>query len=128
MGILRDENEKAVARICGRNIKKLRERNNFSQENLAEYLDCSTESIGKVERGLQMMKIWRLIRLCDLFHVSLDYLLRDFDPENLTGIPSYFIKLFQDADDVELEILSDHMMSAGREINRKHAWESKFGH
>jgi len=126
MGMLRDENEIEVARICGKNIKKLRERDHYSQEKLAEYLDCSTESIGKVERGLQMMKIWRLIRLCELFHVSLDYLLRNYDPANLTGVPSYFVKLFHDADDVEFEILSDHMMSAGREIDRKKGMESKY--
>gem|GEM_PF-4960874 len=73
-----------------------------------------------------MMKIWRLIRLCELFHVSLDYLLRNYDPANLTGVPSYFVKLFHDADDVEFEILSDHMMSAGREIDRKKGMESKY--
>lgn len=123
---LKDKNEREIARVCGRNIKKLRETNHYSQEKLAELLGCSEVSIGRVERGIQTMKFWRLIRLCDLFHVSLDFLLRDFDPASLTQVPSYVVKLFRDADDSELEILSDHIQSARREIDRKHSMEEKL--
>lgn len=123
MNGIKDVQERNIARICGKNIKYLRERAKYSQDELALLLNCSEETIGKVERGLQTMRLWRLIRLSDMFHVSLDYLLRGKDYTDLNRVPSYLIKLFNDADMTELEILSDHMELADREIRRKHELE-----
>ncbi len=123
MEYLKDKNESTIASISGKKIKQLREQARLSQGELAEILECSEESIGKVERGIQTMKYWRLIRLCDLFHVSLDFLLRDFDPSSMTSVPTYVVKLFHDADVMELEILADHLKLASREIERKHVLE-----
>ncbi len=123
---IKDKNEREIAGISGKKIKYLREREKLSQHDLAEILECSEESIGKVERGIQTMKYWRLIRLCDKFHVSLDYILRDYDPSSVTPVPSYVIKLFKDADLMEMEILSDHMKMASKEINRLHSVEKRF--
>ena len=117
MGSLKDKKERKIAVVCGKKIRQLRERNGYSQEQLAEYLGCSEITIGRVERGVQTMKYWRLIRICDLFHVSLDYLLRDFDSSDLQTVPSYVVKLFQDADETEFEVLSSHMITASQTIN-----------
>ncbi len=125
MAQLKDKEERVIAHNSGRKIKFLREQAKMSQEELAEALDYSAVSIGKVERGVQTMKYWRLIRLCEFFHVSLDYVVRDFDPSSLTSVPSYVVKLFEDADVMELEILSDHMKMASKEIARLHAVENK---
>lgn len=113
---IKDEKEQIITRFCGQRIRKLREENGYSQEKLAEYLDCSVVSLGRAERGEQSMKTWRLNRICELFHVSLDYLLRDFDPSNCSAVPSYLVELFEGADEAELDILSDHMLSEGRTI------------
>lgn len=63
------------------------------------------------------MKYWRLVRVCELFHVSLDYLLRDYDSSDLGKVPSYVVKLFQDADETEFEILSCHILTARQMID-----------
>ena len=112
MSELRDEKEKNIAKVCGRNLRNLRLRYDYSQKQLAEHLGCSEETVGKYERGVQTMKYWRLIRVCDLFHVSLDYLLRDFDSSDPGVVPSYVVKLFRDADETDLEILSRHLLTA----------------
>jgi transcriptional regulator with XRE-family HTH domain len=116
MGELKDIREREYARLCGVKIKQLREKANYSQEKLAEILECSEVSLSRVERGLQTMKFWRLVRLCDLCHVSLDYLLRDQETESVSLVPSYVVKLFSDAGEGELEILSRHMRYAEDEI------------
>ena len=116
MSDLKDEKERKVTAVCGKNIKQLRELNDYSQEKLAEYLGCSEETIQKIERGVQSVKYWRLILICDLFNVSLDYLLRDFDASDLQTVPSYVVKLFQEADETEFEILSRHMFNASQTI------------
>lgn len=116
MSKIKDEKERKILLACGQRIRKLREEHRYSQEKLAEYLDCSVVSLGRAERGEQSLKIWRLNRVCKLFHVSLDYLLRDFDPSDVSPVPTYLIELFEGADEAELHILSDHMLSAGRTI------------
>lgn len=117
MSNLTDEKERKVTAVCGKHIRQLRELYDYSQEQLAEYLCCSEETIQKIERGVQSVKYWRLIRICDLFNVSLDYLLRDFDSSDLQTVPSYVVKLFQEADETEFEILSRHMINASQTIN-----------
>ncbi len=125
MTYIKDKKEREIAIACGKKIKYLREKENISQEKLAEILECSSATIGKIERGVTKIKSWRLIRFCEVFHVSMDYIMRDYDPSSLTPVPSYVIKLFEDADMIELEILSDHMKMASREIERKHILENK---
>jgi transcriptional regulator with XRE-family HTH domain len=123
MDSMRDKNESAYTKICGQNIRRLREKEKYSREKLAELLECSSLSLGRAERGEQTMKFWRLIRLCKLFHVSLDDLFHDENADGPAPVPSYIVSLFRDADEVELEILSDHMISASREIGRYHSLE-----
>ena len=116
MGGLKDKRERNITTVFGKKLRQLRERYDCSQEQLAEYLGCSEETIQKMERGVQSVKYWRLIRICDLFNVSLDYLLRDFDSSDLQTVPSYVVKLFQDADETEFEVLSRHMLNASQTI------------
>ena len=116
MGGLKDKKEKNVAAVFGKNLRQVREQNDCSQEQLAEYLGCSKETIQKVERGVTTMKYWRIIRICDLFDVSLDRLFRNFDSSDLTLVPTYVVKLFQDADESEFEVLSNQMLTANQTI------------
>ena len=111
-----NEKEREITTVFGRKLRLLREQYDCSQEQLAEYLGCSQETIQKMERGVQSVKYWRLILICDRFNVSLDYLLRDFDASDLQTVPSYVVKLFQDADETEFEVLSRHMLNASQTI------------
>lgn len=111
-----NEKEREITTVFGRKLRQLREQYDCSQEQLAEYLGCSEETIQKMERGVQSVKYWRLILICDRFNVSLDYLLRDFDASDLQTVLSYVVKLFQDADETEFEVLSRHMLNASQTI------------
>ena len=60
---MKEQKEKALAVPCGERIRLLREQLDMNQEQLAEFLECSEVSISKIERGIHMMKNWRMIRL-----------------------------------------------------------------
>ena len=62
----------------------LRKANNLTQEQLAEKLNVSRQSISKWESGESSPEIERLIELSDVFDVSTDYLLKSSEVDELT--------------------------------------------
>lgn len=56
---------------------RLRKKNGWSQEELAERMDVSRQSVSKWESAQSMPDIERLLQLSSMFGVSLDYLLKD---------------------------------------------------
>lgn len=76
------EEEKSVlnddlAVTVGKNIMRLRRMANMTQLDLAEKLNYSDKSISKWEQGNGMPDVRILVRLADLFNVSVDDLVRD---------------------------------------------------
>ena len=124
--VMKDQNEEKLAVHCGNRIRLLRESMGMNQEEFGEFLDCSDESISKIERGIHMMKIWRMIRLCQACGVSMDYLVRGIETGNTEDVPTYVIEMYRNADSLELTILQDHMQSARREISRKQNLEKQY--
>lgn len=56
-------------------LKQLRKENNLSQDKIAELLNVSRQSYGRYEAGISEPGIDTLIRISDIFDVSLDFLL-----------------------------------------------------
>ena len=63
--------------ILGEKIAALRKQNNWSQEELAEKLQISRQSVSKWESGASIPDLDRIVKLSALFGVSTDYLLKD---------------------------------------------------
>ena len=55
-------------------IRDLREDADLSQREIAAYLGIQQTVYSRYERGFQTIPLEHLIRLADLYHVSLDYL------------------------------------------------------
>ena len=60
---------------------QLRKKNGWSQEELAERMDVTRQSVSKWESAQAMPDLDKLIRLSELFGVSTDYLLKDWIEE-----------------------------------------------
>ncbi|HFI0507985.1 TPA: helix-turn-helix domain-containing protein [Streptococcus suis] len=75
-------------------IKKLRTGQNLSQDDLAEKLYVTRQSISKYENSEATPDIDKLIQLAEIFGVSLDYLVLGKEPEK-------DIKVEQESDDWE---------------------------
>lgn len=56
---------------------ELRKKNEWSQEELAEKLDVSRQSVSKWESAQSVPDMGRILRMSELFGVSTDYLLKD---------------------------------------------------
>ena len=61
----------------GEKIAELRNLKNISQEELAEKLDVSRQSVSKWEMDQSIPQLDKALKICDCFNVSLDELLRD---------------------------------------------------
>ena len=58
------------------NLQFIRAQANITQEQLAEQLDVSRQSVSKWESGASFPEMDTLLRICDLYNVNLDTLLR----------------------------------------------------
>ncbi|MDE7406256.1 MAG: helix-turn-helix domain-containing protein [Clostridiales bacterium] len=61
----------------GDKLAKLRKENNYTQEQLADILDVSRQSVSKWESDLAYPETDKLIKLGELYNCSMDYLLKD---------------------------------------------------
>lgn len=66
----------------GNKLSRLRKENNYTQEQLAEILGVSRQSISKWESDISYPETDKLIHLSNLFGCSLDYLLKENDESN----------------------------------------------
>ena len=65
-----------------RRLRDLREDYDLSQQQIAQYLGTYQSHYSKYERGVRDIPTEYLIRLADLYHTSIDYILeRTDDPK-----------------------------------------------
>lgn len=60
----------------GERIYELRKKNNMSQGDLANELDTSRQTISKWENNVSTPELDKIVRICEIFSVSSDYILR----------------------------------------------------
>lgn len=70
----------------GQKIRIERQKNNLSQDKLAELCEISTSYLGHIERGTRKMSLETLVTIANVLNISLDYLLTD----NLTQSSALF--------------------------------------
>ena len=74
--------------ILADKLIELRKKNGWSQEELAEKLDVSRQSISKWESAQSIPDMSRILRLSEIFGVSTDYLLKDeLEPSDSRALP-----------------------------------------
>ena len=72
------------------NLQFLRAQNGVTQEQLAEQLDVSRQSVSKWESGASFPEMDTLLRICDLYDVNLDTLLRgSVEESNVSDTAQY---------------------------------------
>ena len=60
----------------GENLQFLRKKDDITQEQLAEKLEVSRQSVSKWESDAAYPEMDKILQICDLFHVSMDDLVR----------------------------------------------------
>ena len=81
----------------GMQIRKYRERAGYSQEKLAEIIECSTIFISYIERGVKSPGLDKLMKIANALDVSVDILLgkdlASYNTERLKDIEQQLKKL-----------------------------------
>ena len=73
----------------GENIVRLRTQKNWSQGDLADALDISRQSVSKWETDASIPELDKLLKLSELFGVTLDELVRGEEvPKTETAMPA----------------------------------------
>lgn len=70
---------------CGKRIQQFRKERGLTQEQLAEKLNVSQNTIAKIESGLRRPSIDFLLDLSEFFGVSTNYLVLGIHPEDMGG-------------------------------------------
>jgi len=65
----------------GQRLKRLRQERDWSQQQLANKLEVHQKQISGYERGIHLPSAELLVRISELFDVSLDYLVMDRNEE-----------------------------------------------
>ena len=68
--------------MLSENLKKIRKDNNLSQEQLAEKLGVSRQSVSKWENGEAYPEMDKVLNICKLYNYNIDELLN----ENVTSV------------------------------------------
>ena len=93
----------------GKRIRACRLQSHLTQEKMAENLDISVKHYSEVERGITGLSVEKLIYLSNLFHVTLDYLLKgDGEPSD---IPCILSDVYQSCPDEKKSDFIDVMKS-----------------
>ena len=78
--------EKNVLKTLGLRIKKIRTKNNYTQEEFAESIGISTNFLSDVERGKKSLSIEKMLLLCKVLNVDLNSLFLNIELEENHGI------------------------------------------
>lgn len=65
------------AKAIGQKLKDERKRLGFTQEQVAEVIGISPAFVGHIERAERSMSLDTLIHFCNLYRITMDYLLSD---------------------------------------------------
>jgi len=58
-----------------KNIEDTRHDSDYTQEQVAQMLNCKREVYRRWEKGIREIPVWALLKLADIYQVNTDYLL-----------------------------------------------------
>lgn len=106
----------------GRNLQKIRRTLGFTQEQVAESLELAPRYISDIERDKTKGSLDTLVKLCNLYHVSPTYVLKDYintaDTRNINDIIVGFSHLEDNEKDIIRELIV-YMNAKKKEISTK---------
>lgn len=94
----------------GTRIAIIRRSNNLTQEQLAEMLNVTPKHISHVENSTSSFSLKQLIRFCETFNCSFDYLIFG-DKENpaLSKLPDGIVDILNNNDEKTLALLTKYL-------------------
>lgn len=66
----------------GKNLQMIRKSYGYTQEKLAEEMECSARYISDIEQDRAKPSYENLIKICNIFNISLDYIFSEYLKDN----------------------------------------------
>lgn len=105
--------KEAQIMTLGEKLSKLRKEYNYTQEQLAEVLGVSRQSVSKWESDIAYPETDKLIRIGKIFECSMDYLLKDEIVET-TGESNTFVT--EKLEKIKTQIITDSNKQKAKKI------------
>ena len=99
----------------GEKLSKLRKEYNYTQEQLADILGVSRQSISKWESDIAYPETEKLIELGKLFECSMDYLLKD-DVTEKTGVSVPESTFTEKVTEISKKVMTDKNKGKAKKI------------
>ena len=93
----------------GKRLRIYREQAKLTQEKMANILNVSIKHYSEVERGLIGLSVEKLIFLSNFFGISLDYLLKGKDNQEI--LPFILVNLYQNCPEEKRERLLELLIN-----------------
>lgn len=104
----------------GQRIVQIRRSNHLTQYQFSEIMDISVKHCSAVERGKSSLSMEKLVKLCDTFDVSMDYLTRGIDHyHNLENINPNIISEIEKYNDENSQSLLLEYLKMFKKISGK---------
>lgn len=86
----------------------------LTQEQVAERMNVSVQMISNIERGNKAIRIENLVRLCDVFKTSTDYILTGKRTDNDFDTLTEKISRLTESDYKMIEMLVDYRLNENK--------------
>jgi transcriptional regulator with XRE-family HTH domain len=106
-------------KITGKNIKRLRNKHGFTQQELATRIKSKTSHISEMENGKRGVGEKIIVRLCNVFKVEpYEFYVNNHSPIPLTPLEYKALRIIKDADEIKANhILEEVCEFAQHRIN-----------
>lgn len=91
----------------GRNIQFYRKQRGLTQDQLANAVGISTQSIRQIENGLNLTSLENFIAICKTLDVPTDFIVADMDKKFKIAATIEMIDRLSEFDDAEFETISN---------------------
>jgi transcriptional regulator with XRE-family HTH domain len=100
----------------GQKLRAERERIGQTQEQVAEVLGITPAFVGHIERSERSMSLNTLIKFCNHYHVTIDYLLSDILPPEDDNALSQIADILKDKSSDQQAAILDILRSVIRHV------------
>ncbi len=102
--------------FVGKRLKEERNRLHYTQEEVAEMIGVTPAYIGHIERGERGFSIETLVKLCNYYKVTIDYIFKDVIEHDKNSVSEQINLLLRDKDEKQQKAILDIMKAVTRNI------------
>lgn len=102
--------EKDTLTTMGQRMAAIRRQHNTTQESLADMLNVSPKHISHCENATSYLSLKNLVKFCNIFDCSLDYLVFGYRNDTiLSKLPDEIIEILQSNAATDVELLNRYL-------------------